>query len=83
MAVGTAIDAIVFEILDGDSLELQWIYDDDDDLDAVCQEVLGEIKKTTGVGSSRSKPNQRTESSPCAHALTRCYKERHIVSQSW
>jgi hypothetical protein len=51
MAADTAIDAIVFEIHDRDALELQWIYDDADDLDTVYQEVLGEIRKTTGVGS--------------------------------
>jgi hypothetical protein len=64
MAAHTAIDAIVFEIHDRDSLELQWIYDDDDDPDTVYQEVLGEIKKTTGVGSEeqfqiKTKPKNR------------------------
>lgn len=63
MAGHTAIDAILFEN-DSNSLELQWVYDQSDDPDQVYQEVLGEIKKATGVSSEeqiqiKTKPKSR------------------------
>jgi hypothetical protein len=63
MAGHTVIDAILFEH-DSTSLELQWVYDQDDDPDIVFREVLSEIKKATGVGSEeqfqiKTKPKSR------------------------
>uniref|UniRef100_A0A383VC61 Uncharacterized protein n=1 Tax=Tetradesmus obliquus TaxID=3088 RepID=A0A383VC61_TETOB len=45
------LDAIVFDIDGHKLLKIAWVYDENDDLDTVCEEVWGEIKKATRAAS--------------------------------
>jgi hypothetical protein len=51
MQAATHMDAIVFDIDGHKLLKIAWVYDENDDLDSVYEEVWCEIKKATRAAS--------------------------------